>query len=164
MSDLLNLPNPELADEIESICSEGKSWKGIICRLWPDAKYIEAVVTGSMSQYVPALKYYSDGKLPLVCPMYASSECYFGVNLKPLSDPSEVSFTLLPNMGYFEFIPLGENGRFLIDFDEEDEDEVPPSDLVDLVHVKQGGYYELVVTTFSGKFIFPASALTSTCT
>ncbi|KAL0435864.1 UNVERIFIED_CONTAM: putative indole-3-acetic acid-amido synthetase GH3.9 [Sesamum radiatum] len=151
MLDLIGPPDPDLAEEIEDICSQTTSWKGIICRLWPNAKYIEAVVTGSMSQYVPALKYYSDEKLPLVCPMYASSECYFGVNVNPLCEPSEVSFTLLPNMGYFEFIPLGENGSLLMDFEEEDEEEeVAQSKLVDLVHVKVGCYYELVVTTFSG--------------
>ncbi|KAK6127395.1 hypothetical protein DH2020_038855 [Rehmannia glutinosa] len=153
MSDLIGPPDPVTADEIEGICGRSPSWKGIICRLWPNARYIEAVVTGSMSQYVPALKYYSDEKLPLVCPMYASSECYFGVNLKPLCDPAEVSFTLLPNMGYFEFIPLGENGALLMDYEEEDEEEtVPQSNLVDLVHVKVGCYYELVVTTFSGLY------------
>jgi auxin responsive GH3 family protein len=112
---------------------------------------VEAVVTGSMAQYIPALEYYTDGKLPLVCTMYASSECYFGVNMKPLCSPDEVSFTLLPNMGYFEFIPLGENGTLFMDVGEDEE--VPNSRLVDLVHVRLGCYYELVVTTFSGKLI-----------
>lgn len=68
-------------------------------------------MTGSMAQYVAALEYYSGGKLPLVCTMYASSECYFGINLKPLSKPGEVTFTLLPNMCYFELLPLGETVR-----------------------------------------------------
>ncbi|KAM7527083.1 hypothetical protein LguiB_030493 [Lonicera macranthoides] len=139
--------DPQLADEIEQICSRS-SWKGIVCELWPRAKYVEAVVTGSMAQYIPSLEYYTDGKLPLVCTMYASSECYFGVNMKPLCAPGEVSFTMLPNMGYFEFIPLGEKGTLFMDVDE-DED-VPNSRLVDLVHVRLGCYYELVVTTFSG--------------
>lgn len=149
MSTVLSFPDPRLADEISKICSQ-KSWKGILCKLWPKAKYIEAVVTGSMAQYVPALEYYSEGKLPLVCTMYASSECYFGVNLKPLCDPQDVAFTLLPNMGYFEFLPLGHNGTLLMDFDEKEQ--VPGDKLVDLVHVKLGCFYELVVTTFAGKF------------
>jgi len=38
--------------------------------------------------------------------MYASSECYFGLNLRPMCDPSEVSYTLMPNMCYFEFLPM----------------------------------------------------------
>ncbi|KAK4282478.1 hypothetical protein QN277_013851 [Acacia crassicarpa] len=142
-------PDPNLADEVSEICSRA-CWKGILCELWPRAKYIDAVVTGSMAQYVPALKYYSDGKLPLVCTMYASSECYFGVNLKPLCNPADVAFTLLPNMGYYEFLPLGHNGRLLMNFD--DEEEVPNDMLVDLVHVKLGCYYELVITTFAGLY------------
>ncbi|KAL3531450.1 hypothetical protein ACH5RR_010772 [Cinchona calisaya] len=150
LSGILSLPQPILADEIERICSSN-SWKGILCRLWPKAKYIEAVITGSMSQYIPSLEYYSDRKLPLVCTMYASSECYFGVNLKPLCKPADVSFTILPNMGYFEFIPLGVNGTWSIDLDDEEE-EVPTNRLVDLVHVKVGSYYELVVTTFAGLY------------
>ncbi|KAI3783160.1 hypothetical protein L2E82_13224 [Cichorium intybus] len=146
MSAMLKLADPSSADEIENICSR-RSWKGIVCDLWPKAKYIEAVVTGSMSQYIPALEYYSRGKLPLVCTMYASSECYFGVNLKPLCDPENVSFTLLPNMGYYEFIPLGENETSGIGNDDE---EISTDKLVELVDVKVGCYYELVVTTFSG--------------
>ncbi|TQD95027.1 hypothetical protein C1H46_019372 [Malus baccata] len=149
MAPLISVPNPSLADEINEICSL-PSWKGILCQLWPKAKYIEAVVTGSMAQYIPALEYYSDGKLPLVCTMYASSECYFGVNLKPLSDPADVSFTLLPNMGYFEFIPLRENGTRLMNID--DDEEVRNDKLVDLVQVSLGCYYELVVTTFAGLY------------
>ncbi|XP_031280576.1 putative indole-3-acetic acid-amido synthetase GH3.9 [Pistacia vera] len=149
MMSILSTPNPSLADEIEEICSRS-SWKGILCQLWPKAKYIEAVVTGSMAQYIPSLEYYSEGKLPLVCTMYASSECYFGVNLKPLSHPDDVAFTLLPNMGYFEFIPLGENGTLFMDIDEEKE--VPMDKLVDLVDVRVGCYYELVITTFAGLY------------
>ncbi|PON65705.1 GH3-like hormone conjugating enzyme [Parasponia andersonii] len=147
MSSVVSSPDPRLADEIEEICGR-HSWKGVLRRLWPKAKYIEAVITGSMAQYIPALEYYSEGKLPLVCTMYASSECYFGVNLKPLCDPSDVAFTLLPNMCYFEFIPLGDNGTLVLDVAEEEE--VPIDRLVDLVHVKRGCYYELVVTTFAG--------------
>ncbi|XP_022759698.1 putative indole-3-acetic acid-amido synthetase GH3.9 [Durio zibethinus] len=149
MISLLSSPNPHLADEIEGICS-CPSWKGILCHLWPRAKYIETVVTGSMAQYIPALEYYSAGKLPLVCTMYASSECYFGVNLKPLCDPAEVAFTLLPNMGYFEFLPLAENGTFSMDIDEEEG--MLNDRLMDLVNVKVGCYYELVVSTFAGLY------------
>eukprot|EP00249_Psilotum_nudum_P001094 c13405_g1_i1 orf=1-390(-) len=70
--------DPDAADFIASHCS-GSSWQGIISRLWPKAKYIEVIVTGTMSQYITTLDYYSGG-IPLVCTMYASSECYFGIN------------------------------------------------------------------------------------
>lgn len=97
MESFLALPNPELADEIEEICSSG-SWKGVLGRLWPNVKYIEAVLTGMMAQYIPMLEFY------LVCTMYASSESYFGVNLRPLCSPKDVSYTILPNMAYFHTI------------------------------------------------------------
>ncbi|KAM3737672.1 hypothetical protein ACB098_09G074300 [Castanea mollissima] len=110
-------------------CVHPCAMEGNFCQLWPRAKFIEAAITGSMAQYIPALEYYSDGKLPLVSNMHTSSECFFGVNLKPLCDPSDVAYTLLPNMG--------------------EEDEVRNDKLVDLVQVRLGYYYELVVTTFA---------------
>ncbi|XP_072975958.1 probable indole-3-acetic acid-amido synthetase GH3.11 isoform X2 [Typha angustifolia] len=145
MSSIVASPNPDLADEIEAICGCG-SWRGILGRLWPKTKYIEAVLTGTMAQYVPMLEFYSGGKIPLICTMYASSECYFGVNIRPLCDLTEVSYTLLPNMGYFEFIPL-EDGVKLTDDDKVENDRV-----VSLVDVKLGYLYELVVTTFAGLY------------
>ncbi|KAH6813959.1 putative indole-3-acetic acid-amido synthetase GH3.9 [Perilla frutescens var. frutescens] len=52
--------------------------------------------------------------------------------------------------GYFEFIPLaGDNGSLSM---EDDEAPPPLTDLVELVDVKLGCYYELVVTTFSGLY------------
>ncbi|KAJ0979836.1 hypothetical protein J5N97_015310 [Dioscorea zingiberensis] len=143
MLNTMTSPDPQLADEIEAICRL-RTWKGILCQLWPRVKYIEAVLTGSMAQYIPALEFYSAGKIPLVCTMYASSECYFGVNMNPLCYPTDVSYTLLPNMAYFEFIPL-ENG-----LQPSSEEQVEQDKLVSLVDVKPGCYYELVVTTFSG--------------
>ena len=129
-------PDPVLADLIEFECSKG-TWAGIIPRLWPNTKYIDVIVTGTMSQYIPTLDYYSNG-LPLVCTMYASSECYFGVNLNPLCNPNEVSYTLIPTMAYFEFLPL---------------DRKMSEELVDLVDVELGKEYELVITTYSGMFL-----------
>lgn len=142
----LALPNPELADEVEAICSS-ESWKGVLGRLWPNVKYIEAVLTGTMAQYVPMLEFYSDGRIPLVCTMYASSESYFGVNLRPLCSPKDVSYTILPNMAYFEFVPLEDGLRLA-----EDGEAVEKEKLVGLVDVKVGCYYELVVTTFAGLY------------
>ncbi|GLT87017.1 hypothetical protein SLE2022_051210 [Rubroshorea leprosula] len=144
-------PNPELACYIELECRKG-SWKGIIPRLWPNTKYIDVIVTGTMSQYIPTLDYYSNG-LPLVCTMYGSSECYFGLNLDPLCKPNEVAYTLLPTMAYFEFLPVNRKAEFA------DSGCEPLSmtgkqdqELVDLVDVKLGEEYELVVTTYAGLY------------
>jgi auxin responsive GH3 gene family len=131
--------DPALADQIEAECGKA-SWEGIIRRLWPRTKYIDVIVTGAMSQYIPTLEFYGGG-LPLACTMYASSECYFGLNLKPMCKPSDVAYTLIPTMCYFEFLPLRCSNA-----------KAEPShrDLVDLVDVKLGHEYELVVTTYSG--------------
>ncbi|POO00782.1 GH3-like hormone conjugating enzyme [Trema orientale] len=139
LSDILK-PDPELAEFITSQCS-GENWEAIITRIWPNTIYLEVIVTGAMAQYIPTLDYYSGG-LPKACTMYASSECYFGLNLKPMSDPSEVSYTIMPNMAYFEFMP-------------HDPATPPPSRhapprLVDLADLEVGKEYELVITTYAG--------------
>ncbi|RZC50751.1 hypothetical protein C5167_019171 [Papaver somniferum] len=141
-------PNSKLADFIQEECSKD-SWKGIITRLWPNTKYIDVIVTGTMSQYIPTLNYYSNG-LPLVCTMYASSECYFGLNLQPLCDPSEVSYTLIPTMAYFEFLPAHRNNG--VSTKPKSLTEKERKELVDLVDVKLGQEYELIVTTYAGLY------------
>lgn len=148
LGQILTGPNAELADTIESECKK-HPWEGIVKRLWPKTKFIEVIVTGSMMQYVPLLEFYGGG-LPLVSTMYASSECFFGINLRPLDKPCDVAYTLLPSMCYYEFIRLK---------DEEDDAGGRDSntivgalaeEVVPLVDVELGCYYELVVTTFTG--------------
>ncbi|KAL1206530.1 Indole-3-acetic acid-amido synthetase GH3.6 [Cardamine amara subsp. amara] len=144
-------PDPKLADFVESECRK-TSWQGIITRIWPNTKYVDVIVTGTMSQYIPTLDYYSNG-LPLVCTMYASSECYFGVNLRPLCKPSEVSYTLIPNMAYFEFLPVHRNIGVSSSISlPKALTEKEQQELVDLVDVKLGQEYELVVTTYAGLY------------
>ncbi|KAM7498799.1 hypothetical protein LguiA_023213 [Lonicera macranthoides] len=144
-------PDPKLADFVEAECSK-KSWQGIITRLWPNTKYVDVIVTGTMSQYIPTLDYYSNG-LPLVCTMYASSECYFGVNLNPMCKPSEVSYTLIPTMAYFEFLPVHRNNGVTNSINvPKSLNEKEQQELVDLADVKLGQEYELVVTTYAGLY------------
>nr|ARQ20714.1 auxin early response protein GH3.1 [Camellia sinensis] len=133
-------PDPVLADLVWKECSKD-NWEGIITRIWPNTKYLDVIVTGAMAQYIPTLDYYS-GRLPLACTMYASSECYFGLNLNPMSKPSEVSYTLMPNMAYFEFLPHEPNSA--------ESTRYSPPKLVDLADVEVGKEYELLVTTYAG--------------
>ncbi|OEL13144.1 Indole-3-acetic acid-amido synthetase GH3.17 [Dichanthelium oligosanthes] len=139
VSRIVARPDPALADAIAAECAPA-SWRGIVRRLWPRTKYIDVIVTGSMAQYIPLLEFYGGG-LPLVSTMYASSECYFGINLRPLDRPENVAYTLLPNMCYYEFIKVEKDGETVRD-----------GKVVDLVDVEIGGYYELVVTTFTGLY------------
>ncbi|KAK1370032.1 indole-3-acetic acid-amido synthetase GH3.6 [Heracleum sosnowskyi] len=145
-------PDPVLADFIDAECSK-KSWKGIIRSLWPNTKCLEVVVTGTMSQYIPTLEYYSNG-LPIVSSTYCSSECFAGVNLNPLCNPVDVLYTLIPTMAFFEFLPVqGSN----MDGDTSSNvkatiNEKEQNELVDLVDVELGVVYELVVTTYAGLY------------
>ncbi|MBA0880636.1 hypothetical protein Goshw_016690 [Gossypium schwendimanii] len=125
-------PNPELAQLVIMECYE-ENWECIIKRIWPRTKYLDVIVTGAMAQYIPTLEYYSGG-LPMACTMYASSECYFGLNLNPMCKPSEVTYTIMPNMAYFEFLPHGSS----------------TSCLVNLAEVEVGKEYELILTTYAG--------------
>ncbi|CAK8535211.1 unnamed protein product [Lathyrus sativus] len=131
-----------LADFIQSECSKD-SWQGIITRLWPNTKYVDVTVTGTMSQYIPTLDYYCNG-LPLVSTIYAASEGFFGVNLNPLCKPCDVSYTLIPTTCYYEFLPVNRSNDSL--------HEKEKQELVDLVDVKLDQEYELVVTTCSGLY------------
>ncbi|ONK55644.1 uncharacterized protein A4U43_UnF620 [Asparagus officinalis] len=112
-----------------------------------------------MSQYITMLDYYSGG-LPIASMRYACSESQLGLNLKPLRDPSvcnpsEVSYTLLPNMAYIEFIL------------QKPTDDDAQQDIFNLTNVELGNMYELVVTTFAGlyryrfKFVARKGALLS---
>ncbi|XP_057502655.1 probable indole-3-acetic acid-amido synthetase GH3.1 [Actinidia eriantha] len=135
-------PDPVLADFVDSECSKD-NWEGIITRIWPNTKYLDVIVTGAMAQYIPTLDYYSGG-LPQACTMYASSECYFGLNLNPMCKPAEVSYTIMPNMAYFEFLPHEPNSTGLT--------QNSPPELVDLADVEVGKEYELVITTYAGLY------------
>ncbi|KAF8697789.1 hypothetical protein HU200_035275 [Digitaria exilis] len=139
---ILQRPDPEVAKFIRDECSRG-DWAGIIPRIWPNAKFLGIIVTGSMAQYIPTLNYYSRG-LPMASDIYGASEGDFGLNLDPLCDPLEVSYTMMPNMAYFEFLPLDPDRQ-------EDVDEITAAQqLVELGQLEAGHEYELVVTTYTG--------------
>ncbi|KAG8502924.1 hypothetical protein CXB51_000763 [Gossypium anomalum] len=115
--------------------------------------------SGVMSQYVETLEFYSGG-LPLVSNTYVCSEAFCGINLEPLSGPSHVSYTFLPTTVYFEFLPVKNNSLSLsqeVQFNyasqhepvekKSNNENIEP---IDLVHVKLGQYYELLVTSYAG--------------
>ncbi|CAH2036158.1 unnamed protein product [Thlaspi arvense] len=133
VTNIVGGPNSELADVIEEECRK-ESWKGIITRLWPKTKFIQSVVTGQMAQYIPILEFYSN-KVPMISPLYASSETMFGVNMNPLCKPQDVSYIFMPNISYFEFLLADEGNK---------------GEIVDLVDVKIGCCYEPLITNYFG--------------
>ncbi|KAK0582431.1 hypothetical protein LWI29_025619 [Acer saccharum] len=142
MSKILK-PDPESADLIHKKCSGLSNWYGLIPELFPNAKYIYGIMTGSMEPYLKKLRHYARD-VPLMSADYGSSEGWIGANVNPTLTPELATFAVLPNIGYFEFIPLRENV----------EDQVlgiEPKP-VGLTEVKVGEEYEIVVTNVAGLY------------
>ncbi|CAN4099452.1 unnamed protein product [Withania somnifera] len=129
MSKLLK-PDPELADAIYNKCSSLSNWYGLIPELFPSTKYVYGIMTGTMQE------------LPLLSADYGSSEGWVGVNVNPKLPPEMVTYAVLPNIGYFEFLPLDENLNGM------EQANTP----VSLTEVKLGEEYEIVFTNFAGLY------------
>ncbi|KAK4483518.1 hypothetical protein RD792_010715 [Penstemon davidsonii] len=140
MSKLLK-PDPELANRIYNKCLGLSNWYGVIQELFPNTKYIYGIMTGSMEPYLIKLRHYAGG-LPLLSADYGSSEGWIGANVNPKLPPELVTFAVLPDIGYFEFIPLKEDVHGL-------EHERQP---IGLTEVTIGEEYEIIVTNFAGLY------------
>lgn len=142
-------PNLILALKIEEKCKElkGKEWLGVIPELWPNAKYVYSIMTGSMEPYLKKLRHYS-GDLALISADYGSTEGWIGVNVDPNSLPEMATFAVVPTFSYFEFIPLyRQDQNYSLAVDDFIEAEAVP-----LSQVKVGQEYEVVLTTFTGLY------------
>ncbi|KAI3457235.1 hypothetical protein Pfo_013898 [Paulownia fortunei] len=142
-------PNPSLASRVQSKCEEleGMDWLGLIPKLWPNAKYVYSIMTGSMEPYLSKLWHYA-GNLPLVSADYGSTESWIGVNVDPSSPPEKVTFAVIPTLSYFEFIPLHRQNQG----SKSATDDFIEDDPVPLSQVKIGQEYEIVLTTFTGLY------------
>ncbi|XP_052170981.1 jasmonoyl--L-amino acid synthetase JAR4-like [Diospyros lotus] len=144
-------PNPKLADMIRKKCLGLSNWYGLIPELFPNVKYVYGIMTGSMEPYLKKLRHYA-GELPLLSADYGSSEGWVGANVNPKLPPELATFAVLPNIGYFEFIPLRAN----VEGQKQDESEAPFPSMepkpVGLTEVKVGEEYEIIVTNFAGLY------------
>ncbi|WKA05859.1 hypothetical protein VitviT2T_023796 [Vitis vinifera] len=147
MSKLLK-PNPELAEWIYKKCSGLSNWYGVIPALFPNVKYVYGIMTGSMEPYLKKLRHYA-GDVPLLSADYGSSEGWIGANINPKLPPELATYAVLPNIGYFEFIPLRGSAE------EDRQDKIQSSfesKPVGLTEVKIGEEYEIIVTNFAGLY------------
>uniref|UniRef100_A0A0D6R433 GH3 auxin-responsive promoter n=1 Tax=Araucaria cunninghamii TaxID=56994 RepID=A0A0D6R433_ARACU len=134
-------PDPDLADEIHEKCKNMENWYGVIPQLWPNAKYIHSIMTGSMEPYVRKLRHYA-GNLPLISADYGATEGWIGANIDPTTSPEDTIFTVVPSLAFFEFIPLQWH----------QEDWKVESEPVGLTEVKVGQIYEVAFTTAGGLY------------
>lgn len=153
-------PKPKLASKIEAACKELEDldWFGLVPKLWPNAKYVYSIMTGSMQPYLKKLRRYAAG-VPLVSAEYGSTESWIGVNVDPCLPPEDVTFAVVPTFSYFEFIPLHRHKHDCnLATDDFIEDKPVP-----LSQVKVGQQYEIVLTTFTGKLSYFPNLLSSAC-
>ena len=93
-------PDAARAAEIEAEFRSG--FVGIIRRLWPHVKVINALTTGSMKIYADLLREkYAQG-LPLYSMVYGATEGWGAINLESLSEMPQ--YTFMPNTTFYEFI------------------------------------------------------------
>ncbi|GMI66779.1 FAR-RED INSENSITIVE 219, JASMONATE RESISTANT 1 [Hibiscus trionum] len=130
-------PDPELADLIEKKCSGLSNWYGLIPEIFPNVKYMYGIMTGSMELYLKKLRHYA-ADVPLVTGDYGASEGWIGANIHPTLPPESATYAVLPNIGYFEFIPLKQN--------------VEEPNPIGLTEVKVDEEYEVIITNFAGLY------------
>ncbi|KAG0484690.1 hypothetical protein HPP92_008769 [Vanilla planifolia] len=147
----LLFPNPQLADTIYNKCVGLSSWYGVIPELWPNSKYVYGIMTGSMEPYLSKLRHYA-GNLPLISADYGASENWIGVNVDPEEQPESAIFTVLPNIGYFEFMPLNEDGYKIGVENSASIMEFTEPETVGLTEVSLGKEYEIIITNFAGLY------------
>lgn len=135
-------PNRDLASTIEKECSK-EDWEGILPRLFPNAKFVACVLSGSMLQYAPSLQHFS-GHLSIISPVHAAAECsVIGLNPNMKCAPEDITYTLWPETAYYEFIPLNEDGLEIHDGES--------MKVLEACELEIGKDYELVVTNVIGK-------------
>lgn len=131
-------PNPQLAQLIHDKCSGLSNWYGLVPELFPNVKYIYGIMTGSMEPYLKKLRHYA-GQVPLLTADYGSSEGWIGANVNPKLPPELATYVVLPNIGYFEFLPLVDSIG-------------PDTKPLGLTEVEIGEEYEILVTNFAGLY------------
>lgn len=131
-------PNPQLAQLIHDKCSGLSNWYGLVPELFPNVKYIYGIMTGSMEPYLKKLRHYA-GQVPLLTADYGSSEGWIGANVNPKLPPESATYVVLPNIGYFEFLPLVDSIG-------------PDTKPLGLTEVEIGEEYEILVTNFAGLY------------
>ena len=122
-------PDPERANELREEFKKG--FDEIVIRIWPDFQWIGAIGTGGFTQYTQKMRKYTGRNIPYSFLNYAASESLMAVARRTEED----GFVLLPDGGFYEFIPADSN----------DEDTTLTID-----QLEEGKDYEIVVTNLSG--------------
>ena len=105
----------------------------IIPRIWPRMSWIGGIGTGGFSSYARRMRQYSGKSIPFNNVCYAASESMIGI----ARHVGDESYVLIPDGGFYEFIParVNETGRTLT-----------------IEELEVGEDYEVIVTNLSGLY------------
>lgn len=124
-------PNPERARALRSIPVE-QLQSCMIAKIWNHAKYILTIGGNGFSSYMEQLRQYA-GEIPIHYFAYAASEGIFGV-AAGLNCADR--YILLPESGFFEFVPMEESMQRPVLMEE----------------VQRGKQYAILFTNHSGLY------------
>ena len=128
-------PDPARAAELREIF-EHPTEAPLLSRIWNNLSYVAAIGTGDFTPFTRRMMGYCDKSVRFGYAMYAASEALMGIAVR-LDDPR---YLLLHDTGFYEFLPVDENGE-------------PLSDKTLLAHeLEMGRHYEIIVTNISGLY------------
>ena len=104
----------------------------IIPRIWPKMSWVGGIGTGGFYSYTKKMRKYCGKTIPFNNLCYAASECFMAV-ARHMGDES---FVLIPDSGFYEFIPVREVGK--------------STKTYNINELEIGEDYEIIVTNLSG--------------
>ncbi|MBR6229666.1 MAG: GH3 auxin-responsive promoter family protein [Eubacterium sp.] len=126
--DAMLKPNPKRASELEQEFRKGMD--GIIDRIWPGIQFVAGIGTGGFFTYYKKMRRYTGKNIPFNNILYGASEGLFAT-ARHIGD---TSYVLIPDGGFFEFIPTKEEEERFLTIDQ----------------LEEGEEYEIVITNLSG--------------
>ncbi len=124
-------PDPIRADELRKIFNGGITNKAVAKLIWPKLSGISAIGTGSFKIHAEKVKRFAGDDVELISPVIEASESLIAVASMCNND----EFIIVPQAGFFEFIP-----------------EDDPTKILPMNKLEAGKNYELVLTTISGLY------------
>ena len=128
-------PDPRRAAELREIFST-PSDVPLCNRIWKDMSFVCAIGTADFMPFTQKVKAECSSDVGFHLGMYAASEDSVGCAL----DTEQTAFLLLPDSGFFEFLPIPEECQAL-----------PERPLL-MQELEVGKHYEIIITNLSGLY------------
>jgi len=124
-------PDPVRASELRKIFEAGVTNPSVAKLVWPKLSGVSAIGTGNFKIHAEKVRRFTGDDVELISPVIEASESLIAI----ATSCNNEEFTIVPQAGFFEFIP------------EDDPAKVLPMDKLEV-----GKNYEIVLTTISGLY------------